>query len=208
MNSWNLIGILAWLIVVVLFFLVIFNIRNRHLKILVEHKTKITWKTVCVDAIEVIVVIAAVSGLLYTSLFSKVDVKNTNDITVSYKFEPMIVQTTTDGQGYYVKMDKSGQNGSGSVYKYWLNNSEYTVSSREASISDATLPFNVSTVGLKWPMKKIKQMDNKYQSAYVVTAEARYKNNFLNGLGLRAGHFATEYRVLRVPARSFISVGK
>ncbi|WP_300560885.1 LVIS_2131 family protein [Companilactobacillus sp.] len=208
MNGWNFIGILAWIIVIALLFLVVFNIRNRHLKILVEHKTKITWKTVCLDALEILVVIVAVIGMLYVSLFSRVDLNNKQDIAVSYKCEPMIMQTTKDGQGYYIKIDKNSSNGSNNVYQYWLDNSKYSVSSREASISDGTLPFNVSGVHLNWPMKKISKMDQKYQYAYVVTAEAKYKSNFINGLGMRAGHYASEYRVLRVPARSFINYAK
>jgi hypothetical protein len=120
----------------------------------------------------------------------------------------MIMQTTKDGQGYYIKIDKNSSNGSNNVYQYWLDNSKYSVSSREASISDGTLPFNVSGVHLNWPMKKISKMDQKYQYAYVVTAEAKYKSNFINGLGMRAGHYASEYRVLRVPARSFINYAK
>lgn len=206
MNGWNFIGILAWIIVIVLLFLVVFNIRNRHLKILVEHKAKITWKTVCLDVIEILVVVAAVIGMLYLSLFSRVDVNDKSDIAVTYQFDPMIMQTTRDGQGYYVKIDKKSSNGSTSVYKYWLNNSEYTVSSREANVSDATLPFSAPGTHLNWPMKKIAKMDQKYQHAYVVTASAKYKNNFINGLGLRAGRYASEYRVIRVPERSFIDV--
>ena len=208
MNSWNFIGIIAWIIVIALLFLVVFNIRNRHLRILVEQQTKITWKTICLDVVEILVVIAAVIGMLYVSLFSRVRLDDNENIAITYKYDPMIIQTTSGAQGYYVKIDKGNSNASTNLYQYWLNNSEYTVSSREASISDATLPFNVAGVHINWPMKKIKTMDNKYQSAYVVTAEAKYKNNFINGLGLRAGHFASEYRVLRVPDRSFINVEK
>ncbi|MFD1470883.1 LVIS_2131 family protein [Companilactobacillus mishanensis] len=208
MSAWNFIGILAWIIIIVLLFLVVFNIRNRHLKILVEDRKKITWKTIAVDVIEILVVIAAVSGMLYTTLFTRVNLNDKNEVNVSYKFEPMIVQTTSDGQGYYVKIDKENSNKSTNVYQYWLNNSQYSVSSRDSSVQDASLPFNVSGVRLDWPMKKIKKMDQKYQYAYVITAEAKYKNNFINGLGLKAGRFASEYRVLRVPDRSFIQVDK
>ncbi len=208
MSAWNFIGILAWLIVIALLFLVVFNIRNRHLKILVEKQTKITWKTICLDALEIIVVIAAVIGMFYVTLFSKVDLNNRENITVSYKYDPMIIQTTSDGQGYYVKIDKKNTGASNDTYQYWLTNSKYTVSSRESVISDATLPFNVSGVHLKWPMKKITERDREYQYAYVITAQAKYKNNFVNGLGLHAGRYATEYRVLRVPATSFVNVEK
>lgn len=206
MSSWNFVGIIAWLLVIALLILVVFNIRNRHLKILVVQKNGITWKTIAVDFIEIIVVIFAVSGMLYTTLFSRVDLKNKADIEMTYKYEPMIIQTTSDGQGYYVKIDKKDKHSDNDVYHYWLNNSTYSVSSRNATISDATLPFNVAGMRMSWPMNKIKKMDSKYQYAYVITAHAKYKNNFSNGLGLKAGRFATEYRVLRVPARSFINV--
>ena len=129
-------------------------------------------------------------------------------VSVSYKYDPMIVQTTEDGQGYYVKIDKKQSNSSTDVYQYWLNNSTYTVSSRDSTISDATLPFTVSGIHLDWPMKKIRKLDSKYQYAYVITVQAKYKNNFINGLGLKANRYAMEYRVLRVPARSFIEVEK
>jgi hypothetical protein len=209
MSSWNLIGIIAWAVVIALLVFVVFNIRNRHLKILVVNKEKgITWKTILVDLLEIVIVIAAVSGMLYVSLFSRVNTKDKQDVAMSYKYEPMIVQTTKDGQGYYVKITKSTSGGGNNdVYQYWLNNSMYSVSSRDAAISDATLPFNVSGVPINWPIKKIKSLDDKYQSAYVITAEGKYKNNFVNGLGLKAGRLAMEYRVLRVPARSFITVG-
>jgi len=208
MNSWNFVGIIAWIIVIALLIFVVFNIRNRHLKILVEKKTKITWTTILTDMLEIIVVILAVSGLLYTSLFTKVDLANSDEVAVSYKYEPMIVQTTNDGQGYYVKMNKQESSSATDVYQYWLNNSTYNVSSRNATVSDATLPFTVSGLHLDWPIKKIKKMDAKYQYAYVITVEAKYKNNFINGLGLKANRYAMEYRVLRVPARSFINVEK
>lgn len=208
MNSWNFVGIIAWIIVIALLIFVVFNIRNRHLKILVVKKGKITWTTILTDLLEIVVVILAVSGLLYTSLFTKVDLTNKNEVAVTYKYDPMIVQTTNDGQGYYVKIDKKEANSSTEVYHYWLNNSTYTVSSHDATISDATLPFTVSGLHLNWPVKKIQKLDSKYQSAYVITVQAKYKNNFMNGLGLRANRYAMEYRVLRVPARSFITVQK
>jgi len=208
MNSWNFVGIIAWIIVIALLVFVVFNIRNRHLQILVVKKGKITWKTILADFLEILIVILAVSGLLYTSLFTKVDLTNKDEVAVSYKYDPMIVQTTMDGQGYYVKIDKKESSSATDVYQYWLNNSTYTVSSRNSTISDATLPFTVSGLHLDWPLKKIKKFDDKYQSAYVITVQAKYKNNFMNGLGLRANRYAMEYRVLRVPARSFIAVGK
>jgi len=208
MNSWNIVGIIAWIAVIALLIFVVFNIRNRHLKILVVKKGKITGATILTDFVEIIIVILAVSGMLYTSLFTKVDLTDSNEVAVSYKYNPMIVQTTDDGQGYYVKIDKKESNTATDVYQYWINNSTYTVSSRNATISDATLPFTVSGLHLNWPMNKINKLDNKYQDAYVITVQAKYKNNFMNGLGLKANRFAMEYRVLRVPARSFISVEK
>ncbi|KRK77562.1 hypothetical protein FC67_GL000316 [Companilactobacillus alimentarius DSM 20249] len=208
MNSWNFVGIIAWIIVIALLIFVVFNIRNRHLKILVEKKKKITWTTILTDLLEIVVVILAVSGLLYTSLFTKVDLTNQDDVAVTYKYNPMIVQTTEDGQGYYVRINKKESSSATDVYQYWLNNTKYTVSSQNSTISDATLPFTVSGLHLDWPMKKIKKMDSRYQNAYVITVQAKYKNNFINGLGLKANRFAMEYRVLRVPARSFINVAK
>lgn len=208
MNSWNFVGIIAWIIVIALLIFVVFNIRNRHLNILVVKKGKITWKTILTDLLEIVVIILMVSGLLYTSLFTRVDLTDKEAVSVSYKYDPMIVQTTEDGQGYYVKIDKKQSNSSTDVYQYWLNNSTYTVSSRDSTISDATLPFTVSGVHLDWPMKKIRKLDSKYQYAYVITVQAKYKNNFINGLGLKANRYAMEYRVLRVPARSFIEVEK
>ena len=208
MNSWNFVGIIAWIIVIALLIFVVFNIRNRHLNVLVVKKEKITWKTILTDLLEIVVIILMVSGLLYTSLFTKVDLTNKEAVSVSYKYDPMIVQTTDDGQGYYVKIDKKQSNSSTDVYQYWLNNTTYTVSSRDSTISDATLPFTVSGIHLDWPMKKIKKLDSKYQYAYVITVQAKYKNNFINGLGLKANRYAMEYRVLRVPARSFIEVEK
>ena len=208
MNSWNFVGIIAWIIVLALLIFVVFNIRNRHLKILVQQKKKITGVTILTDLLEIVVVILAVSGMLYTSLFTKVDLNDKDNITVSYKYNPMIVQTTDDGQGYYVKINKQESSSSTDVYQYWLNNSKYTVSSQNATVSDATLPFTVSGLRLNWPVKKIKKLDSKYQDAYVITMQAKYKNNFRNGLGLKANRFAMEYRVLRVPASSFINVEK
>jgi hypothetical protein len=41
MNSWNFVGIIAWIIVLALLIFVVFNIRNRHLKILVQQKKKL-----------------------------------------------------------------------------------------------------------------------------------------------------------------------
>jgi hypothetical protein len=170
MNSWNFVGIIAWIIVIALLIFVVFNIRNRHLNILVVKKGKITGSTILVDLLEIVVVILAVSGMLYATLFTKVDLTDKDDIAVSYKYEPMIVQTTNDGQGYYVKINKKESSSATDVYQYWVNNSTYRISSQNSTISDATLPFTVSGLHLDWPMKKITKMDNKYQDAYVITS--------------------------------------
>ena len=116
MNSWNFVGIIAWIIVIALLIFVVFNIRNRHLNILVVKKGKITWKTILTDLLEIVVIILMVSGLLYTSLFTRVDLTDKEAVSVSYKYDPMIVQTTEDGQGYYVKIDKKQSNSSTDVY--------------------------------------------------------------------------------------------
>ncbi|WP_241685274.1 LVIS_2131 family protein [Companilactobacillus metriopterae] len=200
---WNLIGIFAWLIVLALLIFVVLNIRGRHLRQLVYRQKKISAGILAIDFAEMIALIAVVVGMLYVSFFTKVDTKSSSNYAITYKYEPLRVETDATGKGYYVKID-GDKSSNIDVYKYRVEDSNYSVSSQYATLSDATMPLNVPRVAMKWNKKDISKYDNKYTRAYVITGQARYKKNFINGLGMNAGKLASEYRVIRVPDRSFI----
>ncbi|EFO67485.1 hypothetical protein HMPREF9213_1066 [Lactobacillus iners LactinV 09V1-c] len=59
--SWNLLGIFVWIILVIYVFFIIHNIRQRHLKMIIQKRRRFDAKTAIIDVIEILIFILACS---------------------------------------------------------------------------------------------------------------------------------------------------
>lgn len=204
MNSgWNIVGIIAWVILVGLFVFVIHDIRRRHLKMIVVDKKKFSYIGTVIDVIEILVLIIGFFAMSSVTFFNRVDINDRKNVEVSYKYEPLVIQTSGMA-GYYVVKTNNGSTAT-DKYTFWETNSKYSVTSRSASIVDSSKKLDDSTIAnLKWDKDELQKNDKKYQNAFVVTMKVKYKNNFINGLGLHSGGPASEYRLIKVPNENFI----
>ncbi|MFD1670491.1 LVIS_2131 family protein [Agrilactobacillus yilanensis] len=203
MSSWNIIGIVAWVIVLVWVIFIVMNIRKRHLKMIIKDHKRFTWQNLILDIVEVAVFVVITLGMTYVTFFRLPDLKDNNEVKITYNYKPLVLQTN-GVQGYFVKV----QNGNGKrpiqYYTYWTQGARYEISSKHAGIVTASDPLATPGGSLPWPKAKVKKVDQEMQHAFVAHLSAKYQPNFLNGLGLRVGHHAYSYFLIRVPSDTFV----
>lgn len=207
MNVWNLIGIVAWVILVVYLIFIIRNIRQRHIKMIVGGKHN-SGRTIAIDIVEVLIFLAVGWGLLYAAWFRGVDYNSKDDVSVKYEYAPLVIQTDSD-QSYYVATSSQNPKSPIRRYTYWSDGAKNTVSSQNADIAANASLMPVRASAYPWPaaqMKKLRQLNKETDSAFAATIKARYKNTFMNGLGMRAGREADYFTILRVPNEQLIEV--
>ncbi|AXX65151.1 MAG: hypothetical protein J6584_05755 [Lactobacillus sp.] len=203
--NWNLLGLAVWLIIIVAIVAVIFNIRKRHLKMIVVHKKRHSLSNSLLDIIEVGAILLAIGTMFYLTFLNKVSVKDTQRVYLTYEVKPLVMQTK-DAQGFYVQAKEAQGKNIMQYYTYWVKGARFTVPGNNASISDGHQPISLNAKNYPWPHTE--KYDKKYQYAYVMTMIARYKNNVTNGLGLHAGNVATDYSLIRVPSSTFVNIIK
>ena len=207
MNVWNLIGIGAWIILVVYLIFIIRNIRQRHIKMIVGGK-RTSGRTITIDIVEVLVFLAVGYGLFYAAWMRPVDYNSGTDVTVKYEYAPLVMQTDSD-QSYYVATSSQNPKSPVRRYTYWSDGSKTTVSSQNADIAANASLMPVRASAYPWPnaeMKKLRELNKQTDSAFAATIKARYKNTFMNGLGMRAGREADYFTILRVPNEQLVEV--
>lgn len=204
MSAWNIIGIVAWVIVLAWVIFTIVNIRTRHLRMIIKEHQRFTWRNLILDLVEVVVMVALIIGMTYVTFFRSPNLKNDQEVKITYNYKPLVLQTN-GVQGYFVKV----QNGNGKKpiqhYTYWTQGARYEVSSNYAGIVTAGDPLAAPGGSLPWPKQKVKKVDQEMQHAFVAHLSAKYQPTFLNGLGLRVGRHAYSYFLIRVPADTFVT---
>ncbi|KRM87081.1 LVIS_2131 family protein [Lacticaseibacillus thailandensis] len=205
MNAWNFIGVAAWIILVVYLIFIVINIRQRHLKMIVVHGQHHSGRTILIDLVEVVVFLAALYGLVYAAWLRPTNFTNSAEATVSYKYQPLVLQTD-DKHSYYVEVRSGSGKNSLMHYTYWVENAKVEVNSNDATVSDGSGILNLQASHFPWHAKKLASMDRQTDKAFVATITARYKGNFLNGLGLRAGKTGDRFSLIRVPSDDFSTI--
>lgn len=207
MLSWNLLGILLWVIIILYLVFVIQNIRQRRIKMIIQKHRHFTWPEFLLSAIEVIVFLAAAGSLLVQNLFDNPDLKDTNRIEAHIVYQPLVLMTGT-GNSHYVTINSSTHRISNQTYTFYRQGTKETVSSQDASVSYGKPSLDVFAEQIPYNHKELAKMDNAYQRAYVAVYTAKYKKNWQNGIGMHAGHIALRYYLIRVPDASFIKQNK
>lgn len=201
--GWNILGILAWLIIVLYLVFIIQNIRKRHLVMIVRDRKRFKWSTTLIDVGEVIVLFVAIGLMSAITFFNHPNLENKKVITSNIEYQPLILSTGNKGS-YYVVATSSNNTAPKQSYKLYSNTHKITVNSNYATISDGENPMSVQASAIPFSEKALKKADAHYQKAYVAIYTAQYNRNWLNGLGLHSGRQAARYYLIRVPDQTFV----
>lgn len=201
--GWNILGILAWIIIVLYLVFIIQNIRKRHILMIVKYRKRFDLKTFFIDAIEILVLLIGTGYMLFLTFFSYPDLADKKNITSNITYQPLIL-TAGKKRSYYVKVITSDKTAPKQKYTIYSSGKKISVTSNYATVSYGEDPMSVEASSIPYSTKKLQEIDNRYQKAYVATYTSTYKRNWFNGLGLHAGKIATEYYLIRVPDKTFI----
>ncbi|MGR3742454.1 LVIS_2131 family protein [Companilactobacillus sp. DQM5] len=200
--SWNLVGIAAWIILIIWFVFTIHDIRRRHLKMIVVEKKKFSILGTTIDFVEVLILIVGFGFMNSTTFLNHANINDNSKVSITYKYEPLVIQTNGD-IGFYVKKE-TNEKTSTDEYTYWEKSAKYKVSSKNAFIVSETKNLKNTIDNYPWNKEALIKADKENQGAFVAKITSRYKNTFINGLGMHAGKKADEFRIIKVPAENFV----
>lgn len=203
MFSWNALGIIIWVIIIIYLLFIIQNIRNRHLLMIIKDHKRFEWKTFLLDLIEVVVLLVAGGLMIMNMFFDNLRLDDKSTLTAKVEYRPLIL-TPSNTNSYYVTDITSKQKVPVQTYQFYIPGKKITLNSNNASISYGINPQDIASERIPYTEKELKEMDSKYQKAYVAIYTARYKDTWKNGLALHANKVATQYYLIRIPDRSFI----
>lgn len=203
MFSWNIIGILIWVAIILYLVFIVQNIRQRRIKMIIKQHKRFTWPNFLINVVEVVVLLVAAGWMFNQTFMDNPDLEDANRITSTIKYEPLIMRTGSGNSSYVTINSDKRKNGS-QTYTFYRAGSKITTSSDYASIAYGNTALDVDAEKVPYVKKDLTKMDKKYQRAYVAIYTAFYKKNWQNGIGMHAGHLATRYYLIRVPDQSFI----
>lgn len=202
--SWNLLGIVAWVVLILLLVFVIQNIRKRRLKMIVVDHKRFSAKELVIDFVEVVVWLALAFFMVQTTFFDNPNLSNKQLISSTTEYRPLVLSVTND-KSYYVSVKTTNTKMAHTTYIAYSEGRKITMQGKNASVSyDVKEPITLPASGYPYDKAELLKMDAKYQSAYLAVYEAKYNNNWRNGLGLNANKVANKYYLIRVPDESFI----
>ena len=203
MFSWNIIGILIWVAIILYLVFIIQNIRKRRIKMIIKQHKRFSWPNFLLNAIEIVILLVAAGWMFNQTFMDNPDLEDANRITSTVKYDPLIMNTGT-GNSSYVTINSAKKKYGSQTYTFYRAGSKITASSDYASIAYWNTSLDVNAEKIPYVKKELAKMDKKYQRAYVAVYTAKYKKNWQNGIGMPAGHLATRYYLIRIPDASFI----
>lgn len=203
MFSWNLLGILLWVIILLYLVFVIQSIRKRRIKMIIQEHKRFSWPNFLLSVVQVLVLIVAAGWLFAKTAFDNPDLDDTSIISSKVEYQPLVMTTGT-GKSSYVTINSSKRKYGSQTYTYYQAGTKVTVGNNYASVAYGATPLNITAEKIPYELKTLKKMDKKYQRAYVAVYTATYKKTWQNGIGLHAGRIATRYYLIRIPDQSFI----
>lgn len=203
MWSWNVLGVALWVALIVYLTFIVQNIRKRRLRMIIERHHSFEWGNFAISIAEIAIFCLALGWLAGQLVFDNPNLNDQARISAKVKYQSLILQPGAS-KNYYVKVDSSKTKNASQNYIFYTAGHKYTVPSRMATVSYEDNPINVTASTIPFKLAKLKQMDDRYQKAYVAVYTARYKNTAQNGLGMHAGKVATRFFLIRVPDTSFI----
>ena len=110
MNSWNLIGLLAWVILIAYLIFIVWHIRQRHIKAIVKSGKQVRGSVVLIDIAEVLVFAIAAIGMVWVSWLRPIDYRDSRAVAISHSAEHLILQTGEDHSFYVRVQTGNGKN--------------------------------------------------------------------------------------------------
>ena len=181
MNMWNLIGIGAWALLLVYLIIIIINIRHRHISMIVHGKHR-SGRTIAIDLLETLVFLLCAYGLFYVAVLRPVDYTDPAQVSIKHAYAPLVLQTC------------------------WSDGTKVQVTSQNATVASDASVLPVDASGYPWSKKKLLELDKSSDQAFAATVKVTYKNTFINGLGVHAGHQADSFTIIRVPNKQLVNV--
>lgn len=203
MLSWNILGILLWVIIILYLVFIIQNIRQRRIKMIIKQHKRFSWASFSLSAIEVLIFLGAAGWLLSQNLFDNPNLEDQSRIRSTISYQPLIMMTGTV-KSHYVTISSPTRKLGDQTYTFYRAGKKETVSSQNSSVSYGKTSMDVFSEKIPYNKKMLDKMDRQYQRAYVAVYTAKYKKNWQNGIGLHAGHVALKYYLIRIPDASFI----
>lgn len=201
--SWNILGILIWVVIILYLVFIIQNIRQRRIKMIIKKHKRFSWPNFLIDIVEIIVLLVAIGWMFNECVWDNPDLEDQSRITSTVKYEPLVMSTGS-GNSSYVTVDSAKKKNGSQNYTYYRAGTKTTVSGNYASIAYGNTAADIAAEKIPYEKKELAKMDKKYQRAYVAVYTAKYKKNWQNGLGIHAGRLATRYYLIRIPDQSFI----
>lgn len=203
MFSWNLLGILLWVIILLYLVFVIQSIRKRRIKMIIQEHKRFSWPNFLLSVLQVVVLLVAGGWLFGQAMFDNPDLEDASRITSSVQYQPLIMNTGAK-KSSYVTINSAKKKYGSQTYTYYRAGTKVTVGNNYATVAYGATPLSVTAEKIPYELKTLKKMDRKYQRAYVAVYTAKYKKTWQNGIGLHAGRIATRYYLIRIPDQSFI----
>lgn len=208
MLSWNLIGILIWVVLILYLVFIIQNIRKRRIKMIIKEHKRFTWPIFLIDIIEILLFIFAGVWMINQCLFDDPALNDSNRIVSQVKYEPLIMSTHSSGNSSYVTISNPKKKMGVQTYTFYSAGTRMKISSNYGSVTFGKSPLDVNSEKIPYSKKELLKKDRQYQRAYVAIYTAKYRKNWQNGIGLHAGRIATRYYLIRIPDESFIKQEK
>lgn len=208
MMSWNWLGWLLWLLILIFLGFVVHYIRVHQLMLIAKTGRRFE-KTLFFKYVALVVIALVCLGTMtYFTIFRKVT-PTSNEVTVSYSYDPLQLTNDNTNDYYYVRANHSNEGNHRVVsYTYWTATKKVTIGAMSASIADSNDILSSAAVAYPWNKTKLRNEDNATSHAFAAKITVRYKNNPINGLGLRANREADEHTLIRVPAANLIEQAK
>ncbi|MBA1393252.1 hypothetical protein EQ500_05145 [Lactobacillus sp. XV13L] len=203
MFSWNLLGVLLWVIIILYFVFVVQNIRKRRIIMIIKKHQQFSWTNFAIELLEIVVLLASIAGLFGQVVLDNPDLEDTSKISATVTYEPLVMDTGRGNSSYVTINSKKKKNGT-QTYTYYRAGKKTQVSSDFAAVAYGKHPLALNAARIPYDEKALKKLDRKYQRAYVAVYSATYKKVWQNGIGLHAGHNAIRFFLIRIPDASFI----
>ncbi|UQS86285.1 LVIS_2131 family protein [Nicoliella spurrieriana] len=199
-SAWNLIGLLMWIVILIDLIWMIISIKKRNRRALLNQdgKSKQHHLMILIGQGTFLLVALVLMGSVYLNPSRAV-----SNVSIMKNYKPIVLDTN-GRQSYYVNVYDSKNRLAKHDYTYLTKGERYRVPSNESIIvaGNDKVAYPMETYHSNF--NRMKSLDQKYQKAWIETINAKYRPGLVNGLGMRVGHRASYYVIIRVPDHSFI----
>lgn len=202
--TWNWLGWVMWIGGFAFLIYVIHYIRVHQLMLIARDHQRFSGKLFTRYVVLLVIAIGWLCAMSYFSFFRNVSYRDNSEVTVHTTYHPLVL-TSVHGGYYYVVANRT-QGGKKDVvsYTYWTKDAKNMTNARYGTLSSTDRYLSSVAGEYPWNKKKLQQVDRSSGYAFAAVMTVRYKNTPINGLGIRAGHQADQYTLIRVPAANMI----